>query len=529
MSITSYLLRCRKQSLIVLFWIALNSLCVLGNGLASAQALTSLVSLNLSTFLFWCGVQLVVNLIWMVQINYSNPAKEKAIQEMNQLMRSDLTKRLGGPSLSDFQQQSQETYVSWLTYDLETINDMGFEVLEYMLSQAFNILLGVGTLIVYHPSFLVSICLFAGLMTLIPKLFSQALAEKAVDFTQKNEALIHQISNRLSGFRILLGANKLDHIEQTILHSGDQYASSKISYAKTFGQMMALQNGTSFISQIAMIVQAGILFSLHLVPIGSVSSAPYFASIIFASLTGFFANYAELKNCQAIFDKWQSLENSRKSSGQPATFQQQVELKQTSLIFPDQATLSLPDLVATPGQKLALVGPSGSGKSSLLSLLLKERVPETGQVTWDTADSQQLSEDSLHDLIALVPQSPYLFDDSLRYNLTLGHAISDNRICNILDQLGLTDWRAQLPKGLDSFITQKELSGGQAQRLCLARALLADKPILLLDEATSAVEPSLRQTIENQLLSLDKTIFMVTHHLTPETEKRCDTVVRFSV
>lgn len=527
MSLTYYILRCRKQAALVLFWIIVNSLCLLGNGLASAQALTSLVTLDVQTFLFWCGIQLGVNLIWILQIKAITPAKEKAMQKMNQLMRSDITRRLAQTNLTQFRKQSQETYTSWLTYDIETINDMGFEVLELMLSQAFNIFLGIATLVIYHSSFLLTLAIFASLMALAPKLFSARLNQAALAFTQKNEALIHEISNRLGGFRLLLNANRLDHLETKILDSADNYAHSKIAYAKTFGNMMATQNGISFISQIAIIAQAGFLYSFKLVPLGSVSSSPYFASIVFPSLTGFFANYAELKNCRAIFDKWQSLELVSESSSETAHFHQDLTLQGASITWNDQTSLSLPDLTIAHGQKLAIIGPSGSGKSSLFAALLKEKPLQDGQIQLDRIDYQNLSASSLQDLISIVPQEAYLFEDSLRYNLTLGASRTDQELLDTLAQLGLTDWFKQQDQVLDSWIDPKTLSGGQAQRLCLARAILADKPILLLDEATSALEPKLRQKIENALLAMDKTLVIISHHLSPETRAQCDQVIAF--
>ncbi|MGT2755838.1 ATP-binding cassette domain-containing protein [Streptococcus ovuberis] len=527
MSLTNYILRCRKQAALVLFWITVNSLCLLGNGLANAQALTSLVTLDVQTFLFWCGIQLAVNLIWILQINYITPAKEKAIQDMDQLMRSDITRRLAQVDLAQFRKQSQEAYTSWLTYDIETINDMGFEVLELMLSQAFNILLGIVTLVTYHPSFLLTLTIFAGLMALAPKLFSATLNQRALAFTQKNEALIQEIHNRLGGFRLLLNANRLDHLETKILDSADNYAHSKIAYAKTFGNMMATQNGVSFISQIAIIAQAGFLYSLKLVPLGSVTSAPYFASIVFPSLTGFFANYAELKNCRLIFDKWQSLELSKDAAPQRAQFNQTLSLRDVKVSWNDQTCLSLPDLTIARGHKLAIIGPSGSGKSSLLAALLKEKNLQSGQILLDHWDYDELQRTSLQDLISIVPQEAYLFEDSLRYNLTLGVSIADQIINSVLEKLELMDWFNQQEDGLNSWIHPKTLSGGQAQRLCLARAILANKPILLLDEATSALEPNLRQKIENTLLTMNKTLVIITHHLSPETRAQCDQVVAF--
>ncbi|WP_303972143.1 ABC transporter ATP-binding protein [Streptococcus merionis] len=526
MSITHYIFRCKRQNIVLLVWTILNSLCVLGNGLTSAQALTSLVNLNIRQFLLWCGIQLIINIIWMVQIKQVVPARERALQAMNQVMRADISDRIAKAGYQNYHKYTQDSYASWMTYDMETLNDMGFEVLELMISQILNITVGILTLVIYHPSFVVTIILFANLMVLAPKVFSKRLSEQAVAFTQKNEALLNQISDVLSGYTVLLGANKLHHIGQKISQCGTAYADSKVSYAKTFGNMMAIQNGTSFISQIAIIAQAGFLYSLHRVPIGSVSSAPYFASIIFPSLTGFFANYAELKNCQAIFEKWQSLETTDEFETEvQLDFSNNLEISNLKLQL-GNTQIALPDLLIKPGDKIAIVGPSGSGKSSLLKTLVKHYLPHSGKITLDHQNYQKLPSHQVQSLVSLVSQNAYLFKDSLRYNLTLGHEISDETLLQTLNQVQMADWLANQPEGFNSHIDPAQLSGGQKQRLCLARALLENKPILLLDEASSALDKVNRQRIEQLLLNqADKTILLVTHQLSPETEALCNQVL----
>lgn len=482
----------------------------MANGQLSALALTSLVDQRLSDFACFTSLTLLVYLIWMVQIRQINPARERAIQVINKEIRSDILDQLASSTASTVEETGADTYTSWLTNDLTTINDLGFETLEYLLTQALNVAFSALSLMGYHPSFAVSVIVLSLLMSLLPKLFNAKLADRALLFSQKNEALLAVISQTLRSFPILYGAGRLGELQARVREPEQAYAHSRVAYQTVFGQFLAVQNGLSFLSQLAILTQASLLFAWQAVPIGAVSSSPYFASVTFAGLTGFFANLAEINSLKPIWDKFQSLPHIQPAT-QAIVTNQAPTIRTENLVLhcSDQVSLTFPNLVLKPGHHYLIKGASGVGKSSLLALLAGRLQPSQGQIT---LDNQAATDRDLLPLVSLVPQDSFLFDDSLRYNLTLGRTIDDLVLLTGLDQLGLTNFYQQLPLGLDSLISLDNLSGGQAQRLCLLRGLLEDKPILLLDEVTSALDQDSQQLITSYLTQLtDKTIIWVSH------------------
>lgn len=509
MSLTAYLLRCKRENAVLLAWLMVNSLCVLGNGLLSAQALTSLVAKDIPAFLTSISLNLAVYLVWIVQIKQIEPARERALQAMNHEIRTDVLTRLSQTSYLQFHKETADTYTSWLTNDITTINDLGFECLELMLTQALNVIFAAVTLIGYHPSFAASVLLLTILMSSLPKLFEERLANQALLFSQKNETLLSAINHSLKGYPVLFGVGQLKELVGRVTQPEKDYAISRISYQETFGSLMATQNGASFISQLTILAQAGLLFSLGLVPIGAVSSSPYFASVVFASLTGFFANWSEVKSTKPIFDKFNHIPRTHQSSTSEFPLNQPLSTHQLTLTLSDQVTLSFPDLHLEKGQIYRLTGPSGVGKSSLLHLLSGRLVADSGAIT---LGGQGLSDQELPNLVSLVPQDGFIFEDSLRYNLTLGRELADQQLLKGVSDLALTDVLNQLPEGLDSPICQENLSGGQIQRICLLRALLEDKPFLLLDEATAALDSETAKQVEAFIFSqTDKSILFVSH------------------
>ncbi|HET8658909.1 MAG TPA: ABC transporter ATP-binding protein, partial [Micromonosporaceae bacterium] len=150
------------------------------------------------------------------------------------------------------------------------------------------------------------------------------------------------------------------------------------------------------------------------------------------------------------------------------------------------------------GRVLALVGPTGSGKSTIASLAARLLDPTAGAVTLDGVDLRQLTAASLTSAVALVPQVPFVFDDTVRANVALDRAgIDDERVWAALRAAQADGFVARLPDGLDSVLGERGviLSGGQRQRITLARALAGQPRLLVLDDATSAVDPRVEAAI----------------------------------
>jgi ATP-binding cassette subfamily B protein len=212
----------------------------------------------------------------------------------------------------------------------------------------------------------------------------------------------------------------------------------------------------------------------------------------------------------------------------PATFNGEVRFSSVGFRYKDIQVLKDLSLEIPAKSSIAIVGGSGSGKSTLLKLLLGFILPADGHVSVDGTDLGDMDLSRYRKHLAVVPQHSMLFSGTLLQNLMYGAPlyVSRSRVMEVIRQVGLEDFVSSLPKGLDSPISESgsNLSGGQSQRISIARALLRDPKILILDEPTSALD---RESEQRVLGILDDimgtcTIIMVAHRL--NTVKRFDSI-----
>lgn len=206
-----------------------------------------------------------------------------------------------------------------------------------------------------------------------------------------------------------------------------------------------------------------------------------------------------------------------------------IEVRGLSFSYQDEPVLEGLDLSIAPGEKVAIVGASGGGKSTLVQLLLGLYRAQTGEIRYGDATLEQIGLDTVREHVAVVLQHPALFNDTVRANLLMGRERDDQACWEALDIAQLADTIRQLPAGLDSVVGRSgvRLSGGQRQRLAVARMILAEPSVVILDEATSALDSATEYALHQGLNRFLKgrTTLIIAHRLS--AVKQADRVLVF--
>jgi ATP-binding cassette subfamily C protein LapB len=325
----------------------------------------------------------------------------------------------------------------------------------------------------------------------------------------------------------------LDAVKVNNAESERQY-----QWEQTIGTLSRLELRVKMLSSLAMnltmLIQqlAGviiIIFGVYQIIDGNLSMGGLIACYMLngralsplGSLAGLLTRYQQARVTMVSVDQMMELPQERNYDERPLTrktLQGAIEFRQVNFTYPQQQNTALANLSMTvkPGEKIGIIGRSGSGKSSLAKLLVGLYQPDSGALLVDGVDIRQIDVSELRHNIGYVPQDIQLLSGTLRDNLVSGaRYVEDEMVLQAAELAGVHEFARLHPKGYELQVGERgqNLSGGQRQNVALARALLLNPPILLLDEPTSAMDNTGEERLKQRLQAVieNKTIILVTH------------------
>nr|WP_186353030.1 type I secretion system permease/ATPase [Pseudomonas gessardii] len=286
-------------------------------------------------------------------------------------------------------------------------------------------------------------------------------------------------------------------------------------------------NITLLIQQLAGVIM--IVFGVYQIIAGNLSMGGLIACYMLsgralsplASLSGLMTRYQQAKVTMVSTDQMMELPQERNFEERPLsrrTLQGAIECRGLNFTYPNQQNMALKNinLVIKPGEKIGIIGRSGSGKSSLAKLIVGLYQPDSGALLVDGVDIRQIDVSELRHNVGYVPQDIQLLAGTLRDNLVSGaRYVEDEVVLQAAELAGVHEFARLHPQGYELQVGERgqNLSGGQRQNVALARALLLNPPILLLDEPTSAMDNTGEERLKQRLQSVvaNKTVVLVTH------------------
>lgn len=442
--------------------------------------------------------------------------------------------RLLQKSLRSVSTENTSKYISMLTNDVSSIESNYLSPLFTFFMDTVGLVIAVIVMFIYSP-FLAVLAIVLSVLSICSSLFcgdKLAHAEKSV--SEQNEGFVNSIKEILSGFHIIKTFQAEKEMLSIFQKENTQTESAKYKRRKTSELVNLFAMGAGVFAQLAIFIAAAIysIYGNGITP-GTVIIFLNLMNFIVAPITSIPSILANRKAAFELIDKMASLlfEESKMSGGTiHSQLEKEIDIRDLSFAY-ESSDYVLKNLSAVfeKGKSYAIVGPSGSGKSTLLNVLLGNCNTYDGQVLIDGLELKTVKQNSIYELFSIIHQNVFIFNGSLKDNITMFKDYSDEQIHNVVKLAGLTELiRA---KSLNYICSENgaNLSGGERQRISIARCLLHAAPILLVDEATASMDRITSTDILNSILDLqDMTKIIVTHYLEKSTLKRFDLIFTVS-
>ena len=305
------------------------------------------------------------------------------------------------------------------------------------------------------------------------------------------------------------------------------------------GLMPVINTFVGNFSYVAVCIVGAIGVSEGWLNFGVISSFILFARLFTSPLSSISQGLAQMQSCLAASERVFSLLSEGElpsEEGKTATIENvrgEVEFEHVRFAYddePDKIVISDFSCRVKPGQKVAIVGPTGAGKTTLVNLLMRFYELRGGSIKIDGVDTATMNRESVHDLFGMVLQDTWLFEGTVRENLVFNkEGVSDEQIMKAARACGIDSFIASLPRGLDTVLDDNTaISAGQKQLFTIARAMIQNNPMLILDEATSNVDTRTEILIQVAMdhLTSDRTSFVIAHRLS--TIKNADLILVIS-
>lgn len=441
-------------------------------------------------------------------------------------LRRDIFDSILARDYVSYQNRPQGEYIAKFTADAETIRDRRFRMKPYLWEILFKIALVSAAL--FRLDWHVAILTIALLTTplYIPKLIEKRLQTAQSAYLTSMEICLTKITDWLSGFEILKNFSAEDPIRARFREANDD-AMDKLRRDTRLGAVSQLITTLmSYVSYYLVLVVAG-----WLVLKGDFSAGDFFIAIgMIDQLSWPLISLANiLRQLIAVKPVCRRMEEFLAESApeQPAVplreLHKSIRFRNVDFSYDGQREILKGfSLFLKKGEKCLLKGPSGCGKTTAVNLLLRYHSPAGGSIEIDGVPLEEIG--STYGLMTVVRQEAVLFRDTLRNNLTLYRPVPEERLRDVLTDVGL----ARLCGSLDEPVAEggANFSGGEKKRLCLARALLRDTGVLILDEPLANLDDTTAERIEDLLLSIrDKTVIVVSHQFTGSKLSAFDQVV----
>ena len=494
---------------------------IIDSGMSQNEvALTQAVLVGASVIFIYAGLNFI-----------SLRLRNKLVRQIMSRYKNKVFQSILDSDYREFSKEKSGKFISVLTENMKKIEQ------DY-LHQYFNISKNLSLMIFSLLAMFIGnwfLTLLVIIASIIPMMISGFIGQKSASLQKRamiaDQKYLAKVKDILAGFLVIKSFNVKEDICEDYSHESEKF--DEINFIKGKFDVLAY-----VISQLSGMIVFLVAFGggMYLVfngytTIGSVTAIVQLVNFVVMPLNEVGMGMSKFREGQATLNAFEVKDVTGLQTGETKEyFDDVISFSNIDFSYPntEEKIFNHLSLKIKKGEKIAIVGMSGSGKSTLLNLLLRFYDITSGHISIDNIDLQAISAESLYNLMTIVQQDVYIFDDTLRANITLNQSFTDEEIKQAVQQSGLESYVLENESGLQTLCGENgsNLSGGQKQRLSIARALIRKTPILLLDEATSSLDNQVTTEIENSILDIqDLTALVVTHKLNENILKRYDRIL----
>lgn len=514
----------------IILTIAMSSLNLMISWLIQ-QIMDSMANQNMQAVVRCAWIAASVVIAYTVANAVYRAVYPRFLQRAMQQYRDYAFSRLTQKSLRSFSKEGTALYVSALTNDCTSIENNYLAATFTLIELLFCFWGALIMMLYYSPVMLVLAVALSFLPVAVSMTAGNRLTEQEKEISKKNERFVSIVNELLSGFPVIKSFRAETQASRLFSQRNEQAEEAKKNKRRTEQLISLLANDAGIIAQMGIFLAgAWLAISGKGVTAGVV--------IVFVQLMNYILNpisqvpllWSNRKAAIALMEKLSDAlsENVREEGREKLNgFSEKIEVKDLTYGYePESHVLKDLDVQFDAGKSYAIVGGSGSGKSTLLNLLMGSSSNYQGEICIDGVSIKNIESESLYQLMTSVQQNVFVFNDTIRNNVTMFHEFPDKEVTLALERSGLSEF---IEKHGEEFVCGENganLSGGERQRISIARALLRKSPILLVDEATAALDAATARAVSFSILNLvGMTRIVVTHRLEEAILRRYDKIL----
>ncbi len=448
---------------------------------------------------------------------------ETLAQRLERDARREFFTNLLGKSQSFHDRQKIGELMARVTDDVRMLNFLISPALSLIIESFTYLFMPIIYIVMYYPIQLIAEPVFFSITFLfLLRSYSRKIGPVTARLRKNSGLMTASLSETLSGIEV---------VKATVQEEKEmkKYFTHADNYKKAFIERGKLQAKYLPILVLALVIIAGfthsiVLFNLGLMNIGQIIAFLGIMGLLYFPTNISMFVFALFRLAGSSADRLLELMNKKteideNKEGKKKVFNGNIIFENVDFIYPDSKTPVLKDISfeVKPGQTVAIVGTTGSGKTTLTKLISRLYDVSKGRILIDGSDIRDYALQSLRDQISYIEQDVFLFSTTIFDNISFGRVSSLEQVINVAEQAQANDFISELPEEYQSEVGERgvQLSGGERQRIAIARAFLSDPRILILDDSTSAIDSNTEDKIQFAIRTIlkNRTTILITHRL----------------